>query len=783
MLETFLKNVIKNDIHLVAIVPDTIHISGQYFASDASAATAWAMERNAAGANVYWTVNICDPACGHKPTKQDIRAVRFLHCDIDPPKGAASLDKQATLATIVARGAPSFVVDSGNGLQPIWRLSEPMSPDAAESVNRGIAYALGGDHCHNIDRLLRLPGTINWPNARKVTQGRTPVPTGVAQGDTGAWYAPDTLVTSFPPPPASERSAALPDLGPWRYETPETLPACPDNVRKLIEDPRGEDRSNDVVLCAAEMIRAGYTVEQVFGTITNPVNAVSAHVLDQGNPERAALRLIGPGMGGAPSDRFQPVEMPAAAVPVESVAQTEPDASAPFGPILSSWQYPEYFAGCVYVRSLDAVYTPDGFLRKKSALDTQYGGRSFVMDGEGTKLSDSAWDAFRLSHVFRPVQVEELCFRPEEPSGAVIVDEGRALLNTYVPIETRRVEGDPAPFLDLLQKLFPVDRDRAIITAYMCALVQNPGRKFQWWPVIQGGEGNGKSTLLRVLSHAVGHRYTHLVNPEAMAKTGNQFNAWIEGNLLVGLEEIYMGNRREFLDSFKTTVTNDRMPVEGKGKDQRPGDNRCNGIMLTNHTNAIPANVDTRRYCIFITPQQTASDLERCGMGGEYFPRLYDWLRADGYAIVNNWLQTTEPAAEFNPAGLCQRAPLSSSFDVARAASLGPMEEHIQEAIDEGRPGFRNGWVSSKAATDLLRGLRYTVGPRRVGDVLAALGYHKHPALHEGRINNPLPDGSKPRLYINETVDATRLPAVEAYLAAQGDAEAPASNVVPFSRA
>ena len=30
-----------------------------------------------------------------------------------------------------------------------------------ESLNRGIERAFGGDNCHNIDRILRLPGTAN----------------------------------------------------------------------------------------------------------------------------------------------------------------------------------------------------------------------------------------------------------------------------------------------------------------------------------------------------------------------------------------------------------------------------------------------------------------------------------------------------------------------------------------------------------------------------------------------------------------------------------------------
>lgn len=420
-----------------------------------------------------------------------------------------------------------------------------------------------------------------------------------------------------------------------------------------------------------------------------------------------------------------------------------------------------HFAGCVYVRADDKIYVPDGGLLTKSRFDSTYGGFQFVLDGQGEKTTTSAWEAFTQNRVYAAPYCHGICFRPEQPSGAIIAEEGWALLNSYVPVETRRVAGDARKFTDFLSRILPDERDRQILVSYMASIVRHPGKKAQWWPVLQGAEGNGKSLLLRVLSHAIGNRYTHLIDSHKLARAGINFNGWVQGNLFIGVEEIYVSERRDFLEAFKPYVTNDRLPVERKGIDEATGDNRANGLLLTNHKDGVPITTDSRRYAVFFTAQQSAEDVEAAGMGGGYFPDLYDWLKGQnayaslgpgyGYAVVNDYLHTCQIAAEFDPAGLCVRAPKTSSTRAAIVASLGRAEQEIVEAIEQGRPGFAGGWISSKMLDDLLDRIRAPVPRNKRRDMLLSLGYDYHPALPEGRTNAPVqPDNAKPRLYIRK---------------------------------
>lgn len=451
------------------------------------------------------------------------------------------------------------------------------------------------------------------------------------------------------------------------------------------------------------------------------------------------------------------------------------------------------FRDCWFIQRQDAAYVKGHGVLSATSFDTVFGGFEFPTTIEGSKKTRSAWDAFRLSPSWSCPIAYDICFRPDKTPGAVIDIEGRAFINTYEPVTTKRIAGDPSRFLDLLHKLLPDQRDFEILTSYMCALVQNPGRKFQWWPVLQGVKGNGKTLVLTVLAYAVSQRYTHLVNPEAMGKTGNQFNSWVQGNLFVGVEEIFVSDQRHILETFKPLVTNSRIALEAKGKDQTTGDNFANGIMLTNHRDGVPISDDERRYAIFWTAQQTIADLSRDRMNSPYFPDLWDWLYGRneyealgenyGFAVVNHWLATTPPVEAYNPAGLCQRAPETSSTKAAIKESLGTLEQEVLEAIGEHRVGFRGGWISSHAMRGLFQSLRVTIGPKRYRSIVTALGFVPHPALADGRVSAPLKDGTRPRIYVDATSPAVALGPEEAIAAfehaqAIDDADARASNVV-----
>jgi hypothetical protein len=395
------------------------------------------------------------------------------------------------------------------------------------------------------------------------------------------------------------------------------------------------------------------------------------------------------------------------------------------------------FDGCIYVQDRHEVLIPDGGMIGPEQFKVTYGGRVFALDTIGGKSTTNAWLAFTQSQGYSFPKVHGVCFRPELPPREIVIEEGRTLVNTWFPIETPQKQGDIRPFLDLLERMLPQQRDREILLAYCAAMIQHPGEKIMWCPLIQGVEGNGKSIFVGCIEYAVGKRYTHFPNPEDIS---NKFNPWIEGKLFVGIEEVFTQDRNSIINTLKRLITNRRIEVQGKGKDQKTGDNRANFIMTTNHKDAVRKTPKDRRYCIFYTAQQTLEDIERSGMGGKYFSRLIDWLNCEGYAIINHFLRSYKVPPDLDPFGDCHRAPATSSTAEVLQCSLGAVEQLLLDCVAEGKPGFAGNWVSSKAFDRLCEDHRKYLSGVRKAECLIDLGYVKHPAFKEGRVNNYIND-------------------------------------------
>lgn len=285
-----------SQIHLVYIHPNGIGVEGRDFGTDAEAATESAGKANANGFNIYWTVNTVRPGLNKKPSKTDIRSARFVHVDIDPPKTGGAFDKPAIAAAMTEIAAPpSFIIDSGGGLQAFWRLDDEFQNLASiEGINTQVRDYFEADACQNIDRLMRVPGSVNWPDKKKLARGRTAVTAAIMVADDGTVYSPEELASAFPParhPVTPERAVNLPN----GYE-PVSIEdfglSSLDPIRIAVMQPPGQDRSGDGVAAARLMANAGYTDSQIIGVLLNPSHSVSSHFLDQRDSFRAAARAV-----------------------------------------------------------------------------------------------------------------------------------------------------------------------------------------------------------------------------------------------------------------------------------------------------------------------------------------------------------------------------------------------------------------------------------------------------------------------------------------------------------
>jgi hypothetical protein len=185
-----------------------------------------------------------------KAAKTDIGSIEYLLADLDPrhdETSEAAKDRYLTALNSFIP-APSAIIDSGNGIQCLWKLKESIElPEATEKDDKGkpkydeatlkliegielrstaLMQRLGSvAGTQNIDRILRLPGTTNLPNKKKLEAGRVSCPTKLVRFN-GAVYP----IGEFPQPePQTETASKQPEQATharrMRYST-SLVPGC-----------------------------------------------------------------------------------------------------------------------------------------------------------------------------------------------------------------------------------------------------------------------------------------------------------------------------------------------------------------------------------------------------------------------------------------------------------------------------------------------------------------------------------------------------------------------------
>lgn len=179
--------------------------------------------RPADDANVWFSPNplTLEPGVSRKGGEADVARGLALYVDLDvvipgvKGKGLASLAEceQVIEKLTAALGcAPAVVIESGHGLQPIWRVQEaPLITDGAvvwktisarwAALVRQIAAEINPDghvdSVFNIDRVLRCPGSTNW----KVVD--EPVPARCSVNAEAGWLDVTELGATLPEAPVA----------------------------------------------------------------------------------------------------------------------------------------------------------------------------------------------------------------------------------------------------------------------------------------------------------------------------------------------------------------------------------------------------------------------------------------------------------------------------------------------------------------------------------------------------------------------------------------------------
>lgn len=496
-------------VALTSIVPDGKTTTATF--TDYADAERWALEQNGAGRNVYFTPQPTRGPVNKKPTKADIARVEFLFVDLDPFSGEDLDTERARIRKLLngnlhEKGYPetSITVDSGNGYNALWRLAEPIDVDGnadkiadAERYTRELVNRLGGDKgTHNIDRLLRLPFTRNLPNKTKRARGRTPTDAKVYDCPADAPYslsafpatAPDAAPASRKAPSVTQEHRPVPsgpygvsELQAWATEHGKQLPdsalAALVHGEHLTDDDgkrvyRSGSEATWAVCCG--LARAGVPDELIAAAIFDKNNGGAAHVHRQQQPTAYAR-----------------MQVAKARAEVEKQASLRWDRTNKAGEPL-----PSYWNTRVALQLMGVECRYDKF------RDRHLVGAHELQEFAG-EFSDHAERILR-DEIFR-----RFCFDPGE-------------LNTNKAVMSLCTENRFDSLLDHLESLpvwdgvprldsWLIDYCGADASPYVreagaswlvAAVVRayEPGTKFDYMPVLLGGQGVGKSTALRIIA-------------------------------------------------------------------------------------------------------------------------------------------------------------------------------------------------------------------------------------------------------------------------------------------
>lgn len=670
-ISTFFQINIPDQIHLTAITPDGT-TTGRDFGTDVEGATSWALMENRKGRNIHFTVNRVRPGVNRKPTKTDITNARFAHADVDPMKDGTPWDKEAVVKMLESASiAPSTIINSGNGLQGLWRLRGEQNVQDVETANLSLIHSFNGDlGTQNIDRLLRVPGTVNWPNKRKKEQGRVPVMATTIEHDNGKTHLLIDIVQTFRKKGQSAQNhtevknhSSLDLSGYTSLSTADLNLSHFSRLPSLIDDPKGEDRSSDTYAFVCEALREGLTPEQIAGILLNPVNAIAEHCLSQPDPNRAVRRVLQRALTEEDVAR--------------RVRQRQEDKL-----IGETGDYTDIPTARVY--SLNEMLDSKVFIADGSQVADLYRAKSVLNLTDFRNATAASVIEVVVNGQYREVKVAQqwlksgqrkntdtLTFRPGYELYTRDPNE-RSALNLWRPSSYASVpenwEERVEPFLIHIRWLF--DQDANAFLDWLAHLIQKPGVLPSYgWLHIAREQGLGRNWIAGILARlwpgmvALGF---DLVNA---LSTG--FNGELGGKILAVVDEIDEGGGGktfQHAQALKKIITEETRLINPKYGRQRLEFNMCRWLIFSNSSTALPLEDKDRRFWV--------SRCDDTAKKPSYYTQLYA-LRDDPAFIASlaHWLCQRD-ISNFNPG---ERPPMNAAKQALLSRTRSPAEQTLHD--------------------------------------------------------------------------------------------------------
>ena len=320
-------------------------------------------------------------------------------------------------------------------------------------------------------------------------------------------------------------------------------------------------------------------------------------------------------------------------------------------------------------------------------------------------------------------KVETLTYNPRTTERFIQMTPNAYALNTYqasyAPPDPSKEAEAAKIFDDHLAYMLADPRHARLLKSWMAWVVQNPGRKAMWAPVLQGVQGSGKSVLFLALCNVLGPTNAIEVTK---ARMDSQWNDWAQGRMFLLFEEVDLGvgeTAKVVGERLKTLITGETLPLNQRGRDSKDVPNYANCVFLLNDLARFPVSANERRYFVLRCKQQRTEDLV---MGKEYWDNVYR-LKGELAGGLRFHLMTTALDPEFDATG---HAPMTMFRDTAANSAQSPVERIIRSAWAS-NVMIQKHIVSQRAVEAAVANADLEYGVNTIVKALISLGYTMAP--------------------------------------------------------
>lgn len=696
---------------LTAIGVDRQFIKTKTFTPENEAElAAWVEECNKGTRNVYFHVNPATGKLDKKAEKTDMAAMEWLHVDVDPEPGMDFRREQERILKMLQKNnalpKPTLIIFSGGGYQAFWKLDQPIPIDGneakaedAELYNLQIELLVNGDSCHNVDRIMRLPGTVNWPNEKKRKRGQTPVMAEVVL------WEPDRVfpLSTFTKAPKRDADGSLGQGSNIPVNVPGNvrrvtdlsaeLPAGVSERCKVVinqgldtEQPLKGDNSRSEWLhyVCCELVRHDTPDEMIYGIITDPEWAISASVLDKGNSaqiDRYAKRQI----QRAKESNIDPW--------LEHLNRRYALVQSVGGRLRIAWETKDPADD----RPVIEFLLVEGFTK---AWCNQFVDIT-VQGPKGSTIKQIPVGKWWIEHPNRRTY-DTVTFYPGRDTPGV--------LNLWRGFAYDAIPGDCSLFLDHIKNVLCRGNQEwyDYLIRWMANAVQNPHLPGQVAVVMRGGQGTGKGTFANHFGKLFGTHYKTTSNIDDIL--GN-FNIMLHDAAVVFADEAFASGNPKHEAALKALITENKIRVTPKGVDSMETRNCGHLLMATNSEWAINASWDDRRFFVLNMDDSRRVDTD-------YFAAIAEQMENGGYQALLHHLLTMDLSG-FN----VRNCPKTDELRNQQDHSMSPFEAFWFNILTDGALQPRHGrWTGQALKAELVDAFTSEYDVRRLRNVKMALG-------------------------------------------------------------